>query len=38
MMALIVLLLVVGAIVMFDAAAASWGADSRDSMPDTHRR
>jgi hypothetical protein len=35
---LFVLFAVVTAIVAFDAVAASSGADSRESMPDTHAR
>jgi hypothetical protein len=35
---LVLLFLIVAALVAFDAAAAEWGEDSRDSMPDTYRR
>ena len=38
MAVLFVLFVVIAALVAFDAAAAGWGVDSRDSMPDTHRR
>ena len=35
---LFVLFVVIAALVAFDSAAASWGVDSRDSLPDTYRR
>jgi hypothetical protein len=38
MVILVVLFVVIAAIVAFDAAAISWGTDSRDPMPDTRRR
>jgi hypothetical protein len=38
MVILFVLFVVIAAMVAFDAAAASWGEDSRDPMPDTYRR
>ena len=38
MVILVVLFVVIAAMVAFDAAAANWGADSRDPMPDTYRR
>jgi hypothetical protein len=38
MVILVVLVLVIAAIAAFDAAAISWGVDSRDPMPDTRRR
>jgi hypothetical protein len=38
MVVLVVLFVVIAAVAAFDAAAATWGADSRDSMPDTYRR
>jgi hypothetical protein len=38
MMVLVVLFVVVAAMVALDAAAVTWGQDSRDSIPDTHRR
>ena len=38
MVILVVLFVVIAAMVAFDAAALSFGEDSRDSMPDTHRR
>jgi hypothetical protein len=38
MVILVVLFVVIAAMVAFDAAAANWGQDSRDPMPDTYRR
>jgi hypothetical protein len=38
MVVLVVLFVVIAAMVALDVAALSWGEDSRDSMPDTHRR
>jgi hypothetical protein len=38
MVILVVLFVVIAAMVAFDAAAATWGEDSRDSIPDTRRR
>jgi hypothetical protein len=38
MVILVVLFVVIAAMALFDAAAISWGADSRDPMPDTRRR
>jgi hypothetical protein len=38
MVLLIVLIVIIAAIAAYDAAALGWGVDSRDSMPDTHRR
>jgi len=38
MVILVVLFVVIAAMVAFDAAAANWGEDSRESMPDTYRR
>jgi hypothetical protein len=38
MIIFVVLFVVIAAMVAFDAAAVSWGEDSRDSLPDTRRR
>jgi hypothetical protein len=38
MVVFVVLFVVIAAVAALDAVAASWGADSRESMPDTHRR
>jgi hypothetical protein len=38
MVILVVLFVVIAAMVAFDAAALSFGEDSRDAMPDTYRR
>jgi hypothetical protein len=38
MVVLVVLFVIIAALAAFDAAAMGWGVDSRDSMPDTHRR
>lgn len=35
---LMVLFLIVSGLAAYDAAALGWGADSRDPMPDDHRR
>jgi hypothetical protein len=35
---LAVLVLIVAALAASDAAAAAWGADTRDAMPDDHHR
>ena len=35
---LFVVFLIVGGIAWFDAAAVNFGADSRDQLPDDHRR
>ena len=38
MEAIIALMFVVIGLVAFDAAALTWGADSRGTLPDDHRR
>jgi hypothetical protein len=38
MVVLIVLFVIIAVMAAYDAAALGWGVDSRDSMPDTHRR
>jgi hypothetical protein len=38
MEALLILAVLVIALVMFDAAAVEYGADSREQLPDAHRR
>ena len=38
MEALVMVLIIVIALVMLDATSITWGADSRDTMPDDHRR
>jgi len=35
---LLVLVIVIGALIALDASALHWGVDSRDSLPDDHRR
>ena len=35
---LVVIALLIIILAAFDAAAAAWGADSRDQLPDDHRR
>jgi hypothetical protein len=37
MAALIIIAIVIVGLVVLDAAAGAWGADSRDSLPDDHR-
>jgi len=36
--ALVMFFIVVGGLLTLDLAATTWGVDSRDSMPDDHRR
>ena len=38
MEALVMVLIIVIALVMLDATSITWGADSRDTLPDDHRR
>jgi nitrogen fixation-related uncharacterized protein len=38
MEALIIWIVVIAALLVLDASALLWGVDSRDSMPDDHRR
>jgi hypothetical protein len=35
---LLVLIVVIGALVVVDTSALRWGVDSRDRLPDDHRR
>ena len=35
---IVVIVGLISALVLFDLAAISWGVDSRDSLPDAHRR
>jgi len=35
---LLVLIIVIGALIALDASALRWGVDSRDCLPDDHRR
>jgi hypothetical protein len=38
MAALFILAIVIVGLAAFDAASVAWGADSRDQLPDDHRR
>ncbi len=38
MEALVMVLVIVISLVLLDAAAITWGADTRDTLPDDHRR
>lgn len=35
---IVIIVGLISAFVMFDLAAVTWGTDSRDGMPDDHRR
>ena len=38
MEALVMVLIIVISLVLLDAASITWGVDSRDTLPDDHRR